>query len=459
MINLVVDGEKEKSIIKKVSYTFFYLTEAYDCEISASFQCREDCVNIFYGTDIQGKGNIYIPRNEIETTKVVRDNNTVYLAFDNDEDGPPFVMRDGNVIFTFDIIKSSYYLISCCEEYGCKLRDSMNRFLSKYSSRKEEIDIPFFDLNSKFLFNALKLVDNDVKLKDRPFEIMLTHDVDSINSRDKYVLLHNIKELFNGTNYSLTKRISTVFSDLLRNRHLQIENYIQIESQRGARSEFYFIEGQRHRLGKRYELSSIKNEIKHLEDMKFKIGIHTNFFSYDDENKVRAEKENIEKYTGRSVVSCRNHYLRFSVPDTWRVLRDAGILCDTTLGYSDRNGFRAGTTKAFIPYDAIENKLIDIIEVPLTVMDGIVMEQKITQEDKWMEIKNIIDKVAEYKGSSSLLWHQRVIYDENYKDMYQRILDYICQSGGRYVLSEDMIQRKEQHREKLNHLFKLTDIS
>lgn len=453
MINLVL-GKNLKNK-KSIVYTFFYLTKKYNCEINISYEPMDTAVNIFYGRQIEGTGNIFIPC--IDYNVAQKDiffncfNNYEFISFNNPCD-EPYSYDGKNVYLNFDIIETSLYFIGCMEEYEIRERDNINRFISSLSYRKDKINVPFFDINTNILLESINKLNLHIKLKKSNFKVMLTHDVDSIDSRNKYVFLHNAKELIKNKKKSLSVKLKDVISDIARNRHIQIENYIKIESENNARSEFYFIEGLKHRLGKRYNLSNIKREVDLLVDGGWIVGMHTNFFSFDNEEKMKSEIQAIEKIAKNKVMSCRNHYLRFSIPLTWNCLSKAGIRLDTTLGYSDENGFRAATTQAFMPFDIEKDSTINLYEVPLVIMDGIIMEKGITFEEKWIRIKDILDKVKDFNGTVSVLWHQRVIYNIDYKKMYIRIMKYVNENNGEFVLTSDLLPIFEEEKKQITKL-------
>ena len=69
------------------------------------------------------------------------------------------------------------------------------------------------------------------------------------------------------------------------------------------------------------------------------------------------------------VISCRQHWFRFSFRDTWRAQALAGIRVDTTLGFTDRVGYRAGMVRPFVPYDHVTQASANLLEVPTVLMD------------------------------------------------------------------------------------------
>lgn len=455
MINLVLD--KDSKYKKQIAYTFYYLCRNYNDKISVSYAHKNEAVNLYYGIKPQNKAGILIPEIIPKTDKVTffkNCNNDVFLSFE-DFKGNPFEVNDDNVVFKFDILSTSFYLLSCKEEYEIPTRDNMNRFLAQFSLRYRYVDRAFFDINSVILYEAIKSIYPQLVYKTKSFEILLTHDVDSLNSRDRYVFLHNAKELMlNRDKRKFSYRLSNFTLDLVKNRHLQIKNCISIEKRREAVSEFYFIQGLKHRLGKRYEMEDIKSEIDFIKNSSdCVIGLHTNYFSYENTEAIRDEIDAIESGARVKVESGRNHYLRFSIPNTWQALSSSGIKCDCTLGYSDINGFRAATSNQFIPYDIIKDETINICEVPLIIMDSLAMEKNKGFEEKWNDIKNIIDNVVRFRGTASILWHERLIYDKDYKAMYERILDYIKNNNGKFILSSEIIRRSELERRELQKIF------
>jgi hypothetical protein len=447
MINIIANKDR---INKELAYTIFYLLNKIDDEIEISNEEKQNCINIYYG--VENENGIVIPYSENHDELIVSEyNDNKFCAFDKIDE--PYSVLDNKIEFNFDIIFTSKYFITLQEEYEIQRRDDKERFLCEFSKRNRYITEPFFDINCEILYEAIKIKYPEVKFKEKKPEIMLSHDVDSLNSRDKYVFLHNCKNILVGKNDSLSKRIGITLRDIIKNVHLQIPNYLEIENSYGVKSEFYFIAGYKHRLGKRYELSSYKDYVEKVhESNNHKIGIHTNYFSYLNENEMKREIQEIEHNTKAKVDSCRNHYLRFKMPETLECLKEAGVKFDSTVGYSDVNGFRAANSNSFIPFNLSTNDIIPIYEIPLAVMDGIVMEKNVSFEEKWQEIKVLLDNIIKHKGTASVLWHQRVILDTQYKDMYKKIIEYCLKQGCDFIFTDDLIRRYHEEKEKIHTL-------
>ncbi|WP_164995929.1 DUF7033 domain-containing protein [Clostridium niameyense] len=449
MINFVINSNIKNK--KAIIYTIYYLTKNFNCDIKVSYEKIEDALNIYYG--INSNDGIYIPIDDKwGEMSFVKYRDDLFATFNKDIK-EPFSNVANKIQFNYDILFISKFLLTCEEEYKIKDRDDKNRFIAALSLRNEKVNIPFFNINSFILLEAINEFNKSIKFKDSNFEVFLTHDVDSVNSRNRYVFLHNLKSLLLNKENCFKEKSKELILDILYNRHLQINKYMEIENKRHAKSEFYFIAGEKHRLGKRYDLMDIKNEITNLKNSpNHIIGIHTNFFSYNNKEKIQNEINEIEDKAGVIVKSCRNHYLRCNNPETLNILSECRIISDSTIGYSDINGFRAGICNGYVPYDLNKNECIDIWETPLIVMDGIVMEKSIPFNQKWQEIKNNIDYAIKYNGTVSVLFHQRVILSEEYKKMYEKILDYVVEKKGKFVTSLDFEERKNNDLRKINEL-------
>ncbi len=81
------------------------------------------------------------------------------------------------------------------------------------------------------------------------------------------------------------------------------------------------------------------------------VGLHGSYRSGDDEALLRAERHDLEVLLGRPVRGLRFHYLRMRWHEVVGRLDRLGIEYDTTLGFSDRPGPRAGFSFPFRPWD------------------------------------------------------------------------------------------------------------
>jgi hypothetical protein len=136
------------------------------------------------------------------------------------------------------------------------------------------------------------------------------------------------------------------------------------------------------------------------------IGFHPGYSTLNNPVELLAEKKKLEAALGKAVIEGRQHYLRFQVPVTWQHWEQAGLVSDSSMGFADHEGFRCGTCWPYNPYDIEQDKELNLLEIPLTVMDGSLYGyRKMTPAEGKQKILQIARRCAEVGGTFTLLWH------------------------------------------------------
>ena len=86
----------------------------------------------------------------------------------------------------------------------------------------------------------------------------------------------------------------------------------------------------------------------------------------------------MESIIDRKVVHSRQHYIRFSLPDTYRQLINHGILNEFSMGYGSINGFRASIASPFYWYDLSREEKTPLLVYPFCFMDANAFTTKLT---------------------------------------------------------------------------------
>jgi peptidoglycan/xylan/chitin deacetylase (PgdA/CDA1 family) len=350
---------------------------------------------------------------------------------------------------TYGILQKCFELLTCQEEY-CSKRDEINRFLGKYSIRKD-IHKPIVNYMAKTLESKCANKSCTPKTK-KGFLVVLSHDVDNITDKNIYVLLSRLaKCLYYLKKLQLRrfmKQLGFTFKRLfsISNPYNNFDKYMSIEEEFGFRSTFFFMCGQKGRYGARYSINQVKQVMRRLSEQGWEIGLHTNFDSYDNVKKIKQEKKALEIALGEEIIGCRNHYLRFKVPDTWGKIKEAGFKYDSTLGFTDTLGFRAGIAFPFFPYNSLVEGIVRIIEIPLVIMDAAILHEK-CPENAWHEIKTILNETKNVNGVIALNFHQRILYEQEFPgwgDVYIKILQYIKENGGMGVTGKYIFDNRQE---------------
>jgi hypothetical protein len=172
-----------------------------------------------------------------------------------------------------------------------------------------------------------------------------------------------------------------------------------------------------------------------LRSARAEIGLHGSYRAADDRSLLADEKEALERLAG-PLTGQRFHYLRIDPHGNLRAVAHLGFRYDTTLGFADALGFRAGIAHPFRPWDVAADRPLELIEVPLAAMDATLAEQHylgLSARAAEPRLLALLDWAAEHGGGFSLLWHPDR-YDPGtaagWDRLYFRLLDAVRERGG-----------------------------
>lgn len=147
-------------------------------------------------------------------------------------------------------------------------------------------------------------------------------------------------------------------------------------------------------------------QLIHAQAIHYPVGIHPSWQSGAQPSLLKEEIDTLQAITGVSVHTSRQHYIRFSFPDTFRRLLAHGIRFDFSMGYGSINGFRASVASPFYWYDLAAEKQTDLMFFPFCYMDAnSFYEQKYTAEQALDEMRHYYRVVKEVNGTLSMIWH------------------------------------------------------
>jgi len=133
------------------------------------------------------------------------------------------------------------------------------------------------------------------------------------------------------------------------------------------------------------------------------------------------ERNAVSRTTGAPTAGVRMHWLYFDAESPAR-LEQAGFAYDSTFGYNETVGFRAGTLQAFKPLTAKQ-----LLELPLHVMDTALFYPShldLTAEAAKKKVLRLVDEAEQHGGALTINWHDRSIAPERlWGDFYLDLLD------------------------------------
>lgn len=212
-----------------------------------------------------------------------------------------------------------------------------------------------------------------------------------------------------------------------------LNNLIDYEMKNNIKSSYYFLCLENGESDFNYDISAQKKVIQYLISAGYEIGLHGGHEAYLSIEKIADEKRKLEKVTEMVTKGYRNHYLRFKVPDTWHHLQNLGFDYDTTLGFPETLGYKNGLCYPFRPYDKINGCYIDILEIPLLVMDvSFFKYMGLTLESSLKLFQKIHEDVKKNGGVLSIVWHNNHLNGE-YGILYDCIIKEIVKAEEAWV--------------------------
>lgn len=140
------------------------------------------------------------------------------------------------------------------------------------------------------------------------------------------------------------------------------------------------------------------------------LGIHPSYGSHKDTRILLEEIHILEKVIAQPVTNSRQHYIKFSLPETYEYLLAAGITDDYSMGYAGCNGFRAGTSRSFPWFDLKTGRVTSLRVHPFAFMEATSkFYARQTPAEAWQEWERLWHAVKKVNGTFISIWHNHIL--------------------------------------------------
>ncbi len=371
-------------------------------------------------------------------------------------------LNEKTVVCTIDVFAGAFFMLTRWEEYALNKRDAHGRFPASeaLAVKYDFIDRPVVNEYTEMLWNILTQLGIGQKRKARKFELYLTHDIDFT------VLWNNFRGFVKSLGGDIIKRQSLplAFSNakcylktLLGSARQPYDtfDYLMTQSEkRGIRSHFFFMSGSGTKYDNQYKIDNpaVLNIIGQIENRGHAVGFHPGYGTCDNPNQWTSEYSSLSNVCQSAPTEGRQHYLRFRVPDTWRIWDEHNMQFDSSMGYPEREGFRCGTCYDFPVFDILSRRKLSVREKPLIAMDTTLVEhRRMPPERAQRKLEKLIDRVYRYNGTFTLLWHNTSFNLHpwpKYRAIYEHTLDYATERIGKEKLATSAAPARKPKRKK-----------
>jgi len=336
--------------------------------------------------------------------------------------------------FPFDIFAASFYLISRYEEYLPHEKDEYGRYAYTNSLAWKEnfLQIPIINVWLQEFKKSLQKKFPPLTFNHKSFRFIPTYDIDIAYSYLYKGWKRNLggllKSITNGEFSTAKERIAV----LRRKKIDPFDAYEWLDSLHlycRVKPYYFFLVAQEQ---KEYDKNISPGEMAMQELIQYHasgnfIGIHPSWQSGDNKNLLKEEIEWLEYIAEKKVVHSRQHYIRFTLPETYRQLLSAGIQKDFSMGYGSINGFRASVASSFFWYDLQKEEQTVLQIFPFCFMDAnSFYEQKLTVQQAMEELLHYYRLIKKLNGLMITIWHNTFLGTDKqfagWKEVYEVFL-------------------------------------
>jgi hypothetical protein len=335
---------------------------------------------------------------------------------------------------SFDIFAASFYLLTRYEEYLPHQKDMYGRYAHENALAFKEgfLDQPLINIWLQRFREALTGKFIHLNTTASHFTFLPTYDIDiawSYKQKGWWRIAGGLAQTFVKGNWKNFKERIKVLTGKQKDPFDSYGWLHRLHEQFKLKPYYFFLVAERNGkydkniLPRRKALQTLISN--HL--IRYPVGLHPSWRSGDEPAVLKKEIERLQTITANSVLTSRQHYIRFTLPETFRRLIDAGIRFDFSMGYGSINGFRASVASPFYWYDLEQEKQTSLMLFPFCYMEAnSFYEQKYTAGQALEEMRHYYRVVREVDGTFIMIWHNHFLGSdklyEGWREVYEQFI-------------------------------------
>ncbi len=345
---------------------------------------------------------------------------------------PIFFNTSGDI--PFDFFSASFFLLTRYEEYLPHQKDGYGRYdhTNSIAFKHNFLQLPLINLWVMEVIDLLTLHTKTSTFNPSPFYYIPTYDIDIAYSYKNHNILINTVGFFRDfvkANFDAVADRLNVYANTQKDP-FDIYDWLNLLHRKYQLKPIYFFLLANKRVGYDKNVSpnsTAMQKLVHQHAQLYSVGIHPSWQSGDNEKLLQQEITTINKITQQNVIDSRQHYIRMSLPETYRSLISNQIQNDYSMGYGSINGFRASFTLPFKWYDLEKEAISNLTIHPFCYMEAnSFFEQKLTIDEAATELQNYFNIVKKVNGQFITIFHNHFLTNQPqwvaWRNMYENFL-------------------------------------
>jgi hypothetical protein len=315
--------------------------------------------------------------------------------------------------FPFDIFAAAFYLITRYEEYLPHQQDNYGRYAHTGSLAHNEgfLHLPLINIWLQDFKKALHKKYPALVFRYASFKFIPTYDIDVAWSFLHKGWKRSIGGLMRSLLYGQWSQAMKRINVWRRKEKDPFDAYEWLDSLHlycRMRAYYFFLVAAKPR-GYDKNISPSSKAFQYLiryHASGYRVGIHPSWHSGDQEQSLKEEIEWMELMADKKMTRSRQHYIRLSLPRTYRQLIEYGIEQDFSMGYGSINGFRASVASSFYWYDLEKEERTNLRIFPFCFMDANAFyEEKHSAGKAMHELMHYYHLIRKVNGLMVTVWH------------------------------------------------------
>lgn len=334
--------------------------------------------------------------------------------------------KNSNSKIPFDLFGAAFWLLTRYEEYLPYKGDQLNRFhyASSLAYQYDFLNIPLINLWLREFKKELATKYPELIFKERQYAFLSTIDIDNA-----------YKYKYKGFVRSLAGFIADIpnFSDmkqrwqaLINRSEDPFDGYdflINTHKEYNIQAVYFFLLGDYGENDKNHSANDLRFQslIKHLADYSM-VGIHPSFNSNNNLHQLKIETSRLGNITHKPIHKSRQHFSMLHFPQTYRDLLEAGIFSDYSMGYTNKNGFRASFCFPYKWYDLDMESISSLTIHPFCISENTLIHLAENENNVLMKYAQpFIDEVKKHNGELISIFHNNN-FNEKIRKFYLEFL-------------------------------------